>query len=202
MYKWFTNYGNACSANNPTQQLYDRICPLAFHRICAYLVVFVPFFSPQLLLACCTPVSTAIWESRTSSRGSGPASWGASQCSSASTMPVLYPFTQSSCWRLTFSLMSLISWGKMSFNCWFGQELKQQDVLLNSPFTLKKWWNLAVTGHPNIWLRTRPNSMLASQCLTLPLTARNTETKHRQQCAALSNAGSLVLGPVVDLRPV
>lgn len=61
----------------------------------AHLAQFSPVCSlfSQLLWAFCIPAWTATWESHTNSRGSGPASWGASQCSSVSTTPVLYPFT-------------------------------------------------------------------------------------------------------------
>lgn len=43
--------------------------------------------------AFCTPAWIATWENHTNLRGSGPASWDVSQCLSASTTPVLYPFT-------------------------------------------------------------------------------------------------------------
>lgn len=49
----------------------------------------------------------------------------------------------------------------------------------------------------------RNNQMLSSCCLIcLSLTSRNTETRLRQQRAALLNASGLVPGSVVDIRPV
>lgn len=92
------NCGNAPSA----VCLYDTVCPIFIsQKFCLSGTIqdcLFPFFCVflQLLSACCIPVSTATWESRTSSRGSGRASWGVSLCSSVSTTPVLYPFTMSS----------------------------------------------------------------------------------------------------------
>lgn len=78
------------------------------------------FLVPQLLSACCIPASTVIWGSHTSSRGSGPAWWGASQCSSVSTTPVWYPFNN----------VHTSDWEKSRFI----------DSICLLPYSLKKWY--------------------------------------------------------------
>lgn len=75
---------------------------LLFHACCADAEIslanfnILGLFAPQLLLVCCTPAWTAIWESHINSRGSGPVWWGASLCSLALTTQVLYPFIKDS----------------------------------------------------------------------------------------------------------
>lgn len=198
------NCGNAPSA----VCLYDTVCPIFIsEKFCLSGTIqdcLFPFFVLflQLLSACCIPVSTATWESRTSSRGSGRASWGVSLCSSVSTTPVLYPFTMSctplKCTFATFVIVCYSTVEKYTSN-WlnFGCCLHQLSNLLY-PFAKRGgatcWW-------PNICVRN--NQMLSSCCLIcLSLTSRNTETRLRQQRAALLNASGLVPGSVVDIRPV
>lgn len=102
--RWHFIYSNFYHFQGMFSSLHikDRSHELLFHDRCADAEISLAnfnnlgLFAPQLLLVCCTPAWTAIWESHINSRGSGPVWWGASLCSLALTTQVSYPFIKDS----------------------------------------------------------------------------------------------------------